>query len=335
MEKFFGTTAAIEETAISSRTRGFARATFSFLIIYFVGNLISSILLMIPMYFVISNHPDFTALVASGNADIAAIEEVYLKIMSEISWFNTASLFATVGIIGAAIYYAVKFDGRRMFSLGIMKKGAVGEYFAGLGIGLIMFAIVAGIIYVSGGATFVGLNNNVSVPMILLCFVGFLIQGMSEEILLRGYYFVTAASQGKVAVAVFASSIAFSLLHLGNSGVNWIGLVNIFLFGVFTALYFLRRGNIWGVAAIHSMWNFAQGNIFGFSVSGNGMGDSIFVSERSTGSALNLINGGDFGPEGGLAVTAILVIGITVLLFMKNKKIEVPQYKFKGEFFSA
>ena len=111
------------------------------------------------------------------------------------------------------------------------------------------------------------------------------------------------------------------------------GIINLFLFGVFAALYFLRRGSIWGIGAIHSIWNFAQGNIFGCKVSGSLSGESLFRTNYIGESIL--FNGGSFGPEGGLAVTIVLFIGIVVLLPMKNKHVEIPPIRLKGEFYSA
>ena len=102
----------------------------------------------------------------------------------------------------------------------------------------------------------------------------------------------------------------FAALHLLNSGIGPLPIVNLFLFGVLASLYYLWRGNLWGIAAFHSMWNFTQGNIFGILVSGGDYGVSLLTSEL-TGSAL--INGGDFGMEGGLAVTAAMVIGIVLV----------------------
>ena len=89
-----------------------------------------------------------------------------------------------------------------------------------------------------------------------------------------------------------------------------------FLFGVLASLYVLRRGNLWGACAIHSMWNFAQGNLFGAAVSGNRSGPSLLRAEAIASGSASLWNGGAFGPEGGLAVTLVLLAGIAVLLFL-------------------
>lgn len=333
MDKLFGTTTVIDEARMTVKKRSFLTITVVFLIVYFIGSMISSMLLMLPMYGVIFTNDGFMELMESSNDYNAIYAELDRILASEMpEWMNAASLIATVGIIICAIYYCTRMERRRFFTLGFVKKGAIIEYVAGLIIGLAMFGLAYGIIILSGQAEFIGFNSNISVWMLLLFFVGFLIQGMSEEILLRGYYLVSAATGGNIPLAVFASSAAFALFHLGNSGVSIMAVLNIFLFGLFAALYFIRRGNIWGIAAIHSMWNFAQGNIFGCEVSGNNMGSSI-IETVQVGSN-TMFNGGAFGPEGGLGVTIVLFVGIVILLFMKNKSVE-PEINFSKEFQSA
>ncbi|HHT54332.1 MAG TPA: CPBP family intramembrane metalloprotease [Clostridiales bacterium] len=118
--------------------------------------------------------------------------------------------------------------------------------------------------------------------------------------------------------AILASSVMFALAHSLNKGLSLLAFFNLVLYGIFAALYFIRRGSIWGVAAFHSTWNFVQGNFFGIQVSGLKVGSSVLTSELTeTG---RLVNGGGFGLEGGLAVTLVLAIGIAVLYFMKPKK---------------
>ena len=96
-------------------------------------------------------------------------------------------------------------------------------------------------------------------------------------------------------------------------------LIPWFVFGIFASVYFVKRGNIWGIAAIHSIWNFAQGNIFGVLVSGNDFGTTVFKSEINE--SMTLINGGAFGLEGGILVTIVMVVGTIVMLMTKQKDV--------------
>jgi membrane protease YdiL (CAAX protease family) len=143
---------------------------------------------------------------------------------------------------------------------------------------------------------------------------------MSEEVLCRSYFLVSLArKKGYIWMAVIVNALAFAALHLGNAGIAPLAFVNLILFGIFASVYFVKRGNIWGIAAIHSIWNFAQGNIFGILVSGNDFGTTIFESEINT--SMTLVNGGDFGLEGGILVTIILVVGTVVMLMTKQKDV--------------
>ena len=115
-------------------------------------------------------------------------------------------------------------------------------------------------------------------------------------------------------LAVLLNSILFSLLHVFNNGIQFLALLNIALFGILTSLYVLRRGNLWGACALHSLWNFVQGNVFGVSVSGTESGPSPLSATLRPGA--ELWNGGTFGLEGGLTVTLVLLAGILILLFL-------------------
>ena len=99
-----------------------------------------------------------------------------------------------------------------------------------------------------------------------------------------------------------------------NNGISLLAIINLTLCGIMFSLYMLRTDNLWGACAIHSIWNFVQGNFFGLPVSGIDSGDSVFRFSLIEGS--DLANGGAFGLEGGLPCTIVLTAVILVLLFV-------------------
>lgn len=210
---------------------------------------------------------------------------------------------------------------RRISTVGFRKKGFLAEYLVGMLIGVLMFSVSVGICLVTGALEFRGVVQNMNVLMIVLCFVGFLIQGMSEEVTFRGYFMVSVSRRSHIAVAIALSSIAFGLAHIMNSSVTFFAVANITLFGVFEALYIIKRGSLWGACGIHSLWNFVQGNLYGISVSGMSKMDSVM--EMAPVQSKTLMNGGDFGLEGGLAVTIVLVISIIAITLTKTNKNEL------------
>lgn len=317
MKKLLGTNNLFSEAAQTSRIKGFWKVTLIFLAVFEVGSAISSVIVLGPtMYYMLTSDVVRNILMGNYNPYEGIMGIVGLVTNSMPPWLLLVSLFATVGTYVPVLIYCTKIERRPLRTLGFTKQGAIREYAVGLGIGILMFGAVYGMMLLSGQAEFAGFSPDISIGMLLLFFLGFMIQGMSEEVMCRGFYYVSAGVTNPVA-ALFASSAIFSLLHIFNPGVTLLALVNIFLFGVFAALYFLRRGDIWGIGAIHTIWNFAQGNLFGCSVSGTGNGGSVLLTRFSQESTL--FTGGTFGPEGGIAVTIVLLIGIAVLLPMKNK----------------
>jgi membrane protease YdiL (CAAX protease family) len=151
---------------------------------------------------------------------------------------------------------------------------------------------------------------------------------MSEEVILRGYFMVSVASRAPMLVAILANSLIFALLHLLNNGITALSMVNLALFGVFASVYTLKSNSIWGICAIHSIWNFAQGNIFGIAVSGSRIDTSVFSFTPTKAGAL--INGGSFGLEGGLAVTAVLFIGLIATMLVKGRSEKITVHNQTG-----
>ncbi len=227
--------------------------------------------------------------------------------LTQIMLFSTA--LVTIGCLIHCRYI----EGRPLSTIGFDRKGAGKQYLLGLGVGFVMFSAVVGLTWAFGGISPLGMANG-SVLGVLLAFVGFGIQGMSEEVLCRGYLMTTIMRHQKPWVAVAVNAVIFALLHGSNNGISILALVNLTLCGVMFSLYMLRTNNLWGACAIHSIWNFVQGNFYGLPVSGIDSGDSVFRFALNTGH--DVVNGGAFGLEAGLPCTIVLSAVILVLLFV-------------------
>ncbi len=237
------------------------------------------------------------------------------------AWVRVVHLFTTVIMLVATVFFCRRVEKRSYTSMGFVAKGAVLEYMAGLGIGLALFALAVGFCVLTGQIE-ISLVDAPSVPLLVMFFLGFLVQGMSEELLCRSFLMLSLSKGCKLWVCVLTNALLFAALHLFNAGITPLALLNLTLFGVFASVYTLRRGSIWGICAIHSMWNFAQGNVFGISVSGMSQTPSVFTAVLPQ-NANGIINGGAFGLEGGLAVTVVLLMATVVVLLTKTKACEV------------
>ena len=207
------------------------------------------------------------------------------------------------------ILYAKLFEKRKARTLGFVKKGFLLQYLLGLVIGFAAFSAAVGIGYLTGALT-ISANSNVNVVTFILYCGGWIIQGMEEEVVCRGFLFTTLSRRYSMPVGFVINSVYFACCHLGNPGIGILPLFNLFLFGAFATLLFIKTNNIWVCSAVHSVWNLVQGNFYGISVSGNAQMTSFFTSTFVDGK--EIWNGGAFGLEGGLCVTIVLLAGCVI-----------------------
>ncbi|WP_339319171.1 type II CAAX endopeptidase family protein [Paenibacillus sp. FSL R10-2734] len=206
---------------------------------------------------------------------------------------------------------------RNVVRLGFTKANWLQNYGIGTIVGILMITLVFAVNFVTGAISVTYVFSSTMSLQIFLMLIMFLFQGMSEEVLFRGYLLPELSAQiGKVP-GIILSSVIFTVLHGMNPGITFLSLLNLFIFSVLVSIVFYRTGNLWVVGAIHTMWNFFQGVIYGTQVSGN-MTQSILMSHPV--SHLNIINGGDFGFEGGLGTTVIYLITIAIFVLYPGKK---------------
>ncbi len=237
--------------------------------------------------------------------------------MNTSTGYLLLSLFSTVFIIGASIFVVLKLEHRSLSSMGLPKAAACPYALLGAVGGVLLFAAVIGVSLLNGS---IALESGNTTPLYFILFLlGFIVQGSSEEILLRGFVMTSLLRAQKPLSAALVTSLFFSLLHIGNPGINFLAVVNIFLFGMAMAVLTLRTGSLIPAMGIHALWNFAEGCIFGASVSGLPKMPSLFYTVLDEGKSLT--NGGDFGPEGGIAATLVLLLFLILVLFLpaKNK----------------
>jgi membrane protease YdiL (CAAX protease family) len=219
--------------------------------------------------------------------------------------------------ITAGTFLARRFlDKRSIISLGL-KPGfqACMDMLAGIAITFFQMGLVFGIELALGWTKFDGFAWQKEAGSVVLSGLGlwlliFVIVGWQEELLSRGYHLQTIESGLNVFWAVFLSSFLFGSLHIFNTGATWISTLGISLAGLFLALPFILTRQLWLSIGLHIGWNFFEGVVFGFPVSGL----DTFRLLRHTVSGPEMWTGGAFGPEAGLLLIPALLLGFLLII---------------------
>jgi membrane protease YdiL (CAAX protease family) len=193
--------------------------------------------------------------------------------------------------------------------------------------GIFLVERAAGWVMVVG--TFRRLDTNQPFALAILAplFI-FVCVGIYEELLMRGYLLRNLAESfssrriGPRVALILAwalSSAIFGLAHVGNSNATVVSTLNIALAGVFLGLGYVLTGELAIPIGLHITWNFFQGNVYGFPVSGATMRQATFIAIEQRGP--QHWTGGAFGPEAGLiGIAALLVGSLLIVLWVRMRQ---------------
>jgi membrane protease YdiL (CAAX protease family) len=187
-------------------------------------------------------------------------------------------------------------------------KGWWRDFALGFALGAATLTIAVGIAAASGATTFALNRSDYTslAPALLFFFIFFLLAAANEEALVRGFAFQALEHNLGAVVAISVTSAIFGLLHLQNEDVTLFSTFNTILAGVWLGIAYLKTRSLWLATALHFSWNFVMALIFGLPVSGiKRLKNFAWLNGEST---MRWISGGDYGPEGGAAVTLTLIL---------------------------
>jgi membrane protease YdiL (CAAX protease family) len=246
-----------------------------------------------------------------------------LSISLLITSFSNLDLVVLLVAVSLATWIARRFFDRRSFrSLGFkITRHALLD----MAFGFALPAMMMGLIYLCewsmGWLHFEGwawatVPPGTVLTELLVALAIFIAVGYYEELFSRGYQLQNLAEGLNLHWAIFLSSAFFSLLHWGNPHASLISGLGILLAGYFLAYAWVRTRQLWLAIGLHIGWNFFEGPIFGFPVSGL---DTFRLIRQST-QGPALFTGGAFGPEAGLILLPALLLGAFLIkLYTRNR----------------
>lgn len=233
------------------------------------------------------------------------------------------SVFAGGAVITAATWPARRWLDRRSFaSLGLERGFARRDLASGILLSGAMMAAAFGILLACGWLRVERLAWQRSSPAEIFAWLGlyavvFTAVGWYEELLARGYWLVNLRDGIGWRTAVAVSSSIFALGHVGNPNATTVSTVALIGAGVFLAWPVLRTGQLWMSIGLHIGWNFFEGPVFGFAVSGTGT--FKLIEHRVSGPVF--VTGGAFGPEAGLLLLCLQGLGALAILFVTRGRL--------------
>lgn len=218
-------------------------------------------------------------------------------------------LLMLVGYLSAAVL-VLRWRNLPLSLLGMSLKGRGKDLLAGLGVAVLLYAVGFGTSLLMGTVEIASVQW---IPRDLLgTLLFFLLVAVTEEVMLRGFVLGRMLSAGMNRfVALFLSSALFSAMHLFNPNFALLPFVNILLAGCLLGASFLYTRNLCFPVVLHWFWNWLQGPVLGYEVSGMDSGETL-LTLRLTGS--DLLTGGSFGFEGSLLCTVLLVVGTLAIV---------------------
>ena len=217
-------------------------------------------------------------------------------------------------------------DKKSFKSLGIkydslsIKDVLLGFFLSGTMIGTVFV-----ILYLSGllQVTELGWTGNELSPIlgILLWFFGIGVAvGWSEELVFRGYLLQNLRDGIGLVWAVLIMCVFYGVVHMSNPNSTLLSGALIAIIGFLRIFGWLRSGQLWLSIGMHAGWNFFQGPVFGFQVSG--MENDSLLRHNLIGS--DWISGGPFGPEAGIVVIPVIILALIVMFLWTSKRENTP-----------
>lgn len=193
----------------------------------------------------------------------------------------------------------------------------------GIGTPLAIFLIGLVISLLAGSARIEGIQWMPADLALSLLF--FIPAAFNEEIWLRGYLLnILLRTRMPSWLSILIMSLVFAAMHLANPGIDLLSMVNLTVAGILFGVLFVYTRNLLYPLVFHFMWNWLQGSVFGFKVSGMDYFSSVIQLQLTQN---DLLNGGSFGFEGSVLCTILASLAIAGLtIYFRRRSRHQAQY---------
>jgi uncharacterized protein len=214
----------------------------------------------------------------------------------------------------SVFFFGRVIDKKSFTSLGFLWKGFGKERFGGFTTGLLLITAIATVLWLMKLLQWY--TTDADVTGMLLVFVVMMMVAVGEELVFRGYILNNLMQSMNREAALFVSAFLFAVFHSLNPNFNLLAFLNIFLAGILLGINYIFTRNLWFSIFFHFSWNFIQGPVLGFKVSGIEL--PALLEQNFRGSIL--LTGGVFGLEGSMLTSIVTAIACMIFYFVFRDK---------------
>lgn len=221
--------------------------------------------------------------------------------------------------VAVATWVMSRIEKRRLFSYGLEGSNKVSRLSVGALWGFLALSALLGILWKAGAVVFRGklLNGVAAWEYGLGWLFVFLVVGLFEESLLRGYLQYRLTRTIGFWWAAIGLSIAFSLMHLGNHDESTLGLLSLVAGGLVFCISLWYTNSLWWAVGFHAGWDWGESYFYGTPNSGLIMQGHL-LSEHPAGHPL--WSGGSTGPEASVLLLPLFIVaGFAMLIWWRKK----------------
>jgi membrane protease YdiL (CAAX protease family) len=217
---------------------------------------------------------------------------------------------------GYAVFFLKYVDRRPINELGMSIKGRWKDCLAGIAFAVVFYLIGFAVSIGLGAIEVAGMTFDFGI--LTGTFFMFFAAAAMEEIMMRGYIQGRLMTKMNRFPAMAIASLIFAVMHIPNPHIGIFPLFNLFLAGLLLGASYMYTRNLWFPIALHTAWNWIQGPVLGYEVSGNKTSFPSVIRLHLP--EENIINGGQFGFEGSILCTILMIAGTALIIGWYERK---------------
>lgn len=229
-----------------------------------------------------------------------------------------SSIILTVGIaaimgIALTVIFRRYIDRQPIKSMGFHWSPFQADAFTGFNLGITLLGFATLLLHATGNLEWEEAHVNIgelSKGFILMALIALI-----EEVVFRAYILNNLLQSLHKWVALGVSAAMFTLAHASNPGISTVAIANLLLAGALLGINYIYTRNIWFAVFFHFSWNFIQGPVLGYTVSGLPLQGILQPNLNGPW----WVTGGSFGLEGSFITTCVLALTLLFLYIIYEK----------------